>query len=255
MLGPFEKLSFGQVLEPRVLRHRQVRTIDLQDEPCVDDSLVLLAHCGCERLHVCLVGRVVLVGLKRRHDARGSGVHEQIVGRVLLRGGSQVAQVGRKRFPLDHFDRPDAGFAFEALFAGEDGHAGAEFGETFQVEGDLALVVAAEAREPVFDVRGVADLARLAVAHHIDAGRNLSLHVGVDGFPHRAIEIRAVERLAALLTHEHLDHGRAAGEAADVCGEDAVSAELHRTLPTVAAGGGCASDTGTSSSLSRPNRT
>lgn len=132
-----------------------------------------------------------------------------------------------------------------------------------QVQGDLALVVPAEAREPVLDVRGVADLAGLAIAHYIDAGRNLPLHLSVDGFPHGAIEICAVVGLASLLAQEHLDHGRAAGEAAHVRREDALRAELHAealyrpagVLPSVPAGCCCASDTGTSSSLSRPYRT
>lgn len=181
---------------------------------------------------------------------------------MLLGSGSQVAQVGRERFPLDHGDRSDAGLAFEGLFAGEDGHAGAKFGEGFQVQCDLPLAIAAETGEPVFDVRGVADLARLAIAHHVDAGRNLPLDVGIDGVPHRAVEVRTIVRLAALLTHEPVYDCRAAGEAADVCGENAIGAELHEktgyrlagVLPSVPAGC-CASDTGTSSSLSRPYRT
>ena len=65
-----QKLGIVQVLESRVTAHREVRTVDLQDEAGANDLFVLRPHRGADRMHVGLVRPVVLIRMKHADGAR-----------------------------------------------------------------------------------------------------------------------------------------------------------------------------------------
>jgi hypothetical protein len=94
----------------------------------------------------------------------------------------------------------------------------------------LFVVTAAEctnARQAVTDVEGVGNLAELAVADAVDAGRRLLCDNLSDGVGQAAFE-RRLTKLAAGLPR--LQKGQQIGwtrQAADMGRQDAVGAELH----------------------------
>jgi len=83
------------------------------------------------------------------------------------------------------------------------------------------------------DVKGVADLALLAVANAVDPG----FHLFGDNIAHRAGETgrktHLVDALANLLRHDLAQQLRRARQTADMRRQDAVGARLHlaRSLP------------------------
>ena len=81
-----------------------------------------------------------------------------------------------------------------------------------------------EAAEAVADVRGIADLAHLAVAHDIDPRRALSGNHIADGRPHGLVERVFVAQRAPILREEDIDDALRPGQAADVRGEDPIPA-------------------------------
>ncbi len=89
-----------------------------------------------------------------------------------------------------------------------------------QVLPRLARRVAGEAGEAILDVRGVADLAHLAVAHHVDAGFDLSAHDFAHGVGDRRVRGGCVGRVAAVAREQHVRHGLRARQAADVRDEN-----------------------------------
>ena len=96
-----------------------------------------------------------------------------------------------------------------------------------EIEMRRPRMVARESGEPVLDVGGVADLARLAVADDVDARGDL-LGDGVgDAGRDGGVESGAVVRLAAVFLVEQLDDLGAARQAADVGREDPLGAEFH----------------------------
>jgi len=93
------------------------------------------------------------------------------------------------------------------------------------------MALAAEAREAVLDVGGIARLAHLAVAHHVDARRPLPFH----DLPHGTVSARLqaclVYRLAFRLAEHHLDEVVRPRQAPGVRGQNAIGAALHAQSP------------------------
>jgi hypothetical protein len=85
-----------------------------------------------------------------------------------------------------------------------------------------------EAGEAMADVRGVADLAHLAVAHHVDTGSDLLLHDVGDRDAHRRVERLRVMGLVAILREQPIDDLLRSREAADVRRENTLGAAAHR---------------------------
>src|SRR5689334_2086301 len=84
-----------------------------------------------------------------------------------------------------------------------------------------------ESREPIFDVGGIADLARLAVADDVDARRDL-LRDGVGDAVHDGgVEVSGLELLTAVLFVQESDDLAAARKAADVRRQDPLGARSH----------------------------
>ena len=112
-----------------------------------------------------------------------------------------------------------------APLGGELRHEAREF---HQVLAGLARRVAAEAGEAVGDVGRIADLVGLAVAHDVDAGRDLPAHDLGDRIGDDGRGGRPVADLAFLPREQHVGHRLRARQAADVRGEDAPGAGPHR---------------------------
>ena len=119
-------------------------------------------------------------------------------------------------------------------------HAGRGVGVVYEIEvlrGLRRLVDrgAAEGADPgqtVPDIEGVGDLALLAVAHAVDAAGDLLLNDLPNGLGETRIESGLVEGLAAFARCEQRQQIGRARQAADMGGQDAIGAQLHRRLPS-----------------------
>ena len=86
-LGDPDEALVGLVLEHHHAFHREIRRVDLQDQPGLVDRAVFLANLAGERLHVGLVRVVVRVHQRGRDDAGRRRGHELLgerAARVLL---------------------------------------------------------------------------------------------------------------------------------------------------------------------------
>ena len=92
----------------------------------------------------------------------------------------------------------------------------AVLGKIVEVLRGRARGIAFESGEPVADVCGVADLARLAVADDVHADFRLMIHGGGDGAAHHLVELRLVNRFAAVLREQQIHHFLGARQAAYV---------------------------------------
>ena len=95
-----------------------------------------------------------------------------------------------------------------------------------------------EPAQAVADVRGVADLAHLAVADDVDAGVDLVSHAVSHGRIQQAVVLGAVDLLAAVLGEHELDQLGRPRQAADVGGQDARHQISSRTVSTASGGAG-----------------
>ena len=93
-------------------------------------------------------------------------------------------------------------------------------GRKREVLGRLARRMAAEAREALYDVGRIADLAHLAVADDRDPGLDLPLHRLVDSLLHHAVELGLVICLALVAGEQQRNEFGAARQAADMRGLD-----------------------------------
>jgi hypothetical protein len=100
-------------------------------------------------------------------------------------------------------------------------------GKVRPVGAALHRALPAEAGEALAHVGRVADLALLAVVHHVHARVGLLLHDVPGGAAHAGREGGGVGRGARVHRLQHGEEIRGPGEAARVRGEDAVDAALH----------------------------
>ena len=141
--------------------------------------------------------------------------------------GAQIREVGLHRGAIDELDRRYAARAFERLLAEHSPERFAQLRIRREIEVRRPRIMARESRQSVLDVGGVADLARLAVADDVDAGRDLLRHgVGHAGRD-RGIERRTVVRLAAVFFVKQVDDLAAARKATHVSRQDPLGAESH----------------------------
>ena len=85
----------------------------------------------------------------------------------------------------------------------------------------------ADSRQAMADIERVRDLALLAVAHAVDAERDLFGDDLAHRFGETGGERLLVDRLAALARFEQRQQIGRARQAADMGGQDPVTAELH----------------------------
>ncbi len=89
--------------------HRQVRAIDLQNDPGRGDCLVFAAHRLRDGEQVGLLVRIVLVAEEQRDDPWRGGAEESSRGVCPGQGGFQVVDVGERRGRVADPDRTGAG--------------------------------------------------------------------------------------------------------------------------------------------------
>ena len=97
-----EKLRVVHVLEARVAAHREIGTIDLQEESRANDLFVLGPHGAGDGRDVRLVGSVVSIGMEDPDRARRHG-GEEAIDHIHLRDGAFESRdvVGDERSVLD----------------------------------------------------------------------------------------------------------------------------------------------------------
>src|SRR5581483_8270010 len=96
-----------------------------------------------------------------------------------------------------------------------------------QVLTRLAWGIASESDQTSRNVRGVADLAHLAIAHEVDANLDLATYNLGNRLGNDLLVTVGRSQLLALAREQHIRHSLAARQAADVCGQDTAGARTH----------------------------
>ena len=172
-----------------------------------------------------LVARVVVVAEEQRDDAGRGGAHEQARSPgVCASAALQIGDVPLRGAGVAHADRAVAGRRLAARAAGIAEDLPGQRREVDEVLVDEAVAGAAEARQPVLDVGGVARLRHLAVVDDVDAGLDLL----ADDLGHRradrARRAPRLDRHAFLLGEHHADEVLRPRQAAGMRGEKALGA-------------------------------
>ena len=220
--------------------HREIRRVDLQDEPGLVDRLVFLAHLARDRVEVGVVRLVMRVEHRRRDDAGRRRGHEPLGERAELVGDPVEAHglVG-DRLEIAILD---VGLRLRrALLAlgriREAAHqVGQQLRELLELAAAAALRHAGEAGHALRHVGLEPDPALLAVVADVDAGVHLRLDDVADRLVHLVGQHLGVVRLAFLLRHQQVGQLFVARQAADMGGEDAVAAENHETIAPAGVG-------------------
>ena len=221
-------------LGPRYVVGRQMRIVDLHEEPRVDDRLVLLAHRVGDREEIFLVGLVVGVALPVLDARRGDRRDEGLRGASRRERGLEVLDVRLNVLVtlVDH----RAGAHHVQRAHGRARHRAREPLVELGKRADLARAaprappafrIGLEAGEALVDVGNEAGLAHLAVVHDVDA----ELGLLADDLGHRALDpqgqgIRVVGS-AGGLGLDQLEQVARTRQASRVSRQDPVGAALH----------------------------
>ncbi len=103
-LGEPNKFGIRKLCKGQMAAHRQIRTVDLQQEPCLDDGLVFFPHRLGNCLDVLVLARVVLVLLEYRNDAWRGGIHERAHRAIACHRMPKVIEVPTQRAHVSHRD-------------------------------------------------------------------------------------------------------------------------------------------------------
>ena len=225
-----------------VVRPGQERVVDLQDQPCVEDRLVLDPQHVGDRVDELLLGRVRALRPADARDARRRDDRQEPGDDVDLRQpGLDVVDVALQLGLARVRERPDAlppagALVLEALARHVLRVEVRELDHVLRLRHRRGVEVAGrpvlEAAHPVEDVRGPVDgLAELAVADDVDPGVGLV----ADDVDHRlaqhALVLGLIERPAVTARLEDAPELRRAHEAPHVRGQDAIGVVHGRSLP------------------------
>ena len=189
--------------------------VDLQHEAGFDDRPVFGLHHLGQRLHVGVLGRVMQVDDEAGQDAgRGRG-HEHVRRLRFRRRRLEVRDVAVERAAILVAQRSDAAGKRRRR---RNCRAAGEIRMRQQVAADHDVAaflggarIGLDALDAVTNVGGVGRLAHLAVADHVDAGRDLLRHHLVHRLGGRGLERRGIDRLALLAAENEVDQRLAAG--------------------------------------------
>ena len=173
-----EKLGFGQILKAGMPGHGEIGTIELQDEACRNDGLVLFPHRVRDGLDIGLVGGVIAIGQKACDHARRGSRQKRLGWTGRIHGRAHVGKIAAQCVAILHLDRADADDALETLCPRQLRHLFAKVGKRRHVEvglGRSRSSFVGKAGKPIVHVRRVADLAGFAIADDVDAGIDLPL--------------------------------------------------------------------------------
>ena len=215
----------------RVTTHRQVGCVDLHEQTRSDDQLVLRAHRLRHRFQIVVLRLVVVVRLEQRDDTWRCSVQESFRRRTGRGRSLHVLHIRLRRFEASNADLADA--ARSLIFRGR-----AAFRQLLQdarkldqILSRLTRRIAGEPGDAVLDVGGIADLAHLAVAHHVDAGLDLTAHDIAYGFGNRGAPGGRIRNLAAIACEQDVGYGLRARQAADMRDQNPLGAGLQDLAP------------------------
>ena len=197
--------------------------------PALDHGLVLVPHRVRDRVEIRLVIRVVIVPEEEGDDPRRGRREESLRRRGGRERRLEVLGVDLGGPRVAHGDRTVAGRRPPAGAPGVAEDALGQLGEVHEVPVLERLAGAAEAGQPVLDVRGVARLAELPVVDDVQARVRLL----PDDLRHRAPgaggESGRVDGNALLAGEHRPDEVLGTRQAAGMRGEEAVRAPFHAT--------------------------
>src|SRR6266545_4114074 len=234
--GHRAELLEAQVGELDVTAHREIRAIDLEDEPRARHRLILVLHSLGDGEEICLVARVVLVVEEKGDDSGGGCREERLRGRDLRDGGPEVGDVGARRLGVLHGNRFRAGRRPPPRAARVPEYPARHPGEVHEVPVLQRLARAGEPPEAVLDVGGVARLAVLAVVDDVDADLDLLANDLRHRRPDPRGEGAGIDGDALLLREHRPRQVIGTRQAPRVGGQDALGAAFH--------GGGAVHTTG-----------
>jgi hypothetical protein len=209
--------------------------VDLQQQPGTDDRLVLDPHGIGDREQELLLRLVVLVALPSLDVGRRDRGHERLVRRAAPGRREEARDVPLQRLGARVRDVVDAHHV-HGIRRAASGARRVEVGERALLpragpRADRAVPHGLEPAQAVVDVGEEARLAHLAVVDDLDAACRLRLDDLVGRAGDALGERSLVDRLTALLGHEHVEEIRRAGQAADVGDDDVVLAAQHGIGP------------------------
>ena len=169
----------------------------------------------------------IAVPEEQADDAGRRCAHERLLVRGLPDRALEVFDVGARGLRVAHADRLVAGRRLAARAARVAEHALGEVRKVDQVPVDKRITRAAETRETVLHVGGVARLAHFAVVDDVDARLGLPAHDVLHRRTHARGERIALHRHALLLGVHHAHQLFGARQAARMRGKETFAAPLH----------------------------
>ena len=222
----------GRMLPLAVTLHGQIGAIELQHVTALVNEFVFLLHLARHGAHIGFVAVVELVAERSADDAGACGGHEGLgvaafdlaecaVEHVeLALGGRQIGVahlgIGSRRIEhLRHHHATVGPYLAEIRIFGK-------------ISEGLALADAAEALQTLANIGLETNPRLLAVVNDIHGGINLCLDTALDTRFGELIEALLIDLLARLLGNQQVRQFALTRQAADVRGQNALVAVLHR---------------------------
>ncbi len=216
-----------------MVRHCQIRTIELQHKPGLYDRLVFLLHRRSDGFDIGFVARIIGIGLKHRDEAGRGGGHKSLDGRDLVERRAQIGEVLVQRLTVAPGDWPDAHRTPSDVRTGHPLQRGEEVRVVLGVEPRLGRLMPGKARKAVGDIGRIAGLRHFAVIDDVDADRSLAADDVEHGLTHHPVEFALIKGFALILAHQHLPQFGRPRQAADMGRQDTVLARLHCFPPVL----------------------
>ena len=225
------ELVVGQVAVLIVAAGAEIRTIDLQHKAGFDDGAILdFQHFG-QRIHISLLGRVVQVDDEARQDS-GRRRGDKHFRRLCLRGGGfEPRQIAVKLCAILVAKLADAA---GKRHIGKRAAVGAEIRMRQEIAADHDVApflggarVGRDAGDAVADVHRVGRFRHLAVADHVDTGRNLLGDNVIGRLGDLGFQRLRGYRTVLLAAQDQIDQRLRTRQAAGMGGQNAVGRGLH----------------------------
>ena len=207
--------------------HGEIGRVDLQDQAGLMDRQVLVPHLAGDGREIGLVRGVVGVEHGRGDDARRRRGHERLGERLVFAGDALEPgnlAPDRRGIVIVQFALRLRRVLLPAAARKTMREVLRQLREFLELAPAAALGFAAEARHALRHIGLEADALLLAVVADVDAGLLLLGDHMAHRLLHRGVQLRLVVAFAGLAPHQKLAQRRAARQAADMRGQDALAA-------------------------------
>ncbi len=207
--------------------HAEVGAVDLQDDAGLCHRFILVAHRLGDREKIGFLARVVVVPEEEPDHSGGGRAHEHFLHVHFRCRRLEIVDVVPRCLCVAHADRRIAPRGLAARAPGIAEHALGEVRELGEVLVYESISGAAETREAILHVGGVAGLRHLAVVHDVHARPGLLVHDVLDGRADARSECGVIDRHALFLGVHHAYEILRPRQAPGMGGEKALGAAFH----------------------------